>query len=509
MKEWTDRLGAERGFLRSLFQPAAAARPAFDALVTLVAGRGPLPARAAAAFGRLLVTYWGFAFWSLAALAAYVAAVEETGAASLGVLVASSVVLGVLVTLAVLALTLGAAAWNLQRALEANGFGMCPGVRQAAGSGPALGEWMHGAIQACAGRTATDAPLTFADLAARGINLRTITTDLSHARPVDLPVPEDFPTDYLFDPADLRERVPPEILAHLERVAEPVEVTMWGGKRRQLRRLPRADMPVLLATRLSLTFPILLSTIRFWSVPPDSEHPIEHCFSDGGISSNFPIHFFDGWVPRRATFGLDLQTRQGEKETEVLLVGSKKTDPPPPPRYGRVRSVGDFAKQIADAARNWHDVTQSELPGFRDRVCHIRLSKDEGGLNLDMDEETIRTLMKRGIEAGRQIATKFDWDVHRFARYLTLMQMLQRSLRGSRLGFDGFSGVLSSGGLPARSGYTAGHEGTWCVDAARETEELIEEAEGWAVAAAPRGGFDQGSGVEPVPAPTLRVVPDV
>jgi predicted acylesterase/phospholipase RssA len=31
MREWTDKLGAEKGFLRSLFQPTPAARPAFEA----------------------------------------------------------------------------------------------------------------------------------------------------------------------------------------------------------------------------------------------------------------------------------------------------------------------------------------------------------------------------------------------------------------------------------------------------------------------------------------------
>src|SRR5438093_4983980 len=31
MREWTERLGTEKGLLRSLFQPAPAARPAFGA----------------------------------------------------------------------------------------------------------------------------------------------------------------------------------------------------------------------------------------------------------------------------------------------------------------------------------------------------------------------------------------------------------------------------------------------------------------------------------------------
>ena len=210
---------------------------------------------------------------------------------------------------------------------------MCTGVRQAEFETPALGEWLHGAIQACAGRTTSEDPLTFADLETRGVNLRTITTDLAYARPVDLPVREDFPIEYLFDPADLRQRVPEEIVEFLERISPAVTVKLRGGGERVLRKLPRSRMPIMLAARLSLSFPILLSTIRLWSVHPHDQQAIEHCFSDGGISSNFPIHLFDAWVPSRPTFGLDLQTRQSASETNVQLVGSGKLNQPSPVRY--------------------------------------------------------------------------------------------------------------------------------------------------------------------------------
>jgi predicted acylesterase/phospholipase RssA len=509
MRAHTDCLGMEKGLLRSLFQPVPAARPAFDALAALVAGRGAPATRLLRALGRILLEYWGLAAWAAVAVAAYVVAVERTNAASLPVLVTSAVLLAALAAAAVVAAALASAGWTLARALEQNGFGMCPGTRQAGFDGPPLMEWMHGAIQACAGRTRRDPPLTFADLEAREITLRTITTDLAYARPVNLPVPEDFPTRYLFDPDDLRSRIPGEVVRFLERddVAPPERVAFGDGSQRTLRALPRLQMPIVLAARLSLTFPLLLSTIRLWSIPPGRSYPIEHWFSDGGISSNFPIHFFDAWIPSRPTFGLDLQTRQSEAETEVVLVGSRKTDLPPPARYGRVRSVADFAKQIADAARNWHDATQSELPGFRDRVCHIRLSRDEGGLNLDMDEETIRRLMRRGDQAGKLITDAFWWDGHRFTRYLTLMQMLEHSLRGSAPAYDDLRRPLEAGGLPEATGYTKGHGGKWCADASAATADVIGTAEGWASSAA--GGFDQGGGAEPEPAPVMRIVPDI
>ena len=56
------------------------------------------------------------------------------------------------------------------------------------------------------------------------------------------------------------------------------------------------------AARLSLSFPVLLSAIPLYD-----EQGTQHWFSDGGICSNFPLHFFDSPLPRWPTFGLDLQ----------------------------------------------------------------------------------------------------------------------------------------------------------------------------------------------------------
>ena len=44
------------------------------------------------------------------------------------------------------------------------GFGLCPGTAQEGFDQPALTDWLHRHIQACAGRNESDPPLTFADL---------------------------------------------------------------------------------------------------------------------------------------------------------------------------------------------------------------------------------------------------------------------------------------------------------------------------------------------------------
>jgi hypothetical protein len=125
-----------------------------------------------------------------------------------------------------------------------------------------------------------------------------------------------------------------------------------------------------------------------------------------------------------------------------------------------------------------------------------------------MDENTIRVLMTRGTEAGQRITDLFRWDWHRFVRYLTVMQALQRSLRGSREGFDGFEPALSAGHLPSDTGYAIGHDGPWCRQAARATNWLIGTAERWGDGLPPPRGFDQGGGAEPEPTPAMRIVPD-
>jgi hypothetical protein len=37
--------------------------------------------------------------------------------------------------------------------------------------------------------------------------------------------------------------------------------------------------------------------------------------------------------------------------------------------------------------QNWSDNMQTHLPGYRDRVLHVCLKPDEGGMNLSMPEE--------------------------------------------------------------------------------------------------------------------------
>jgi hypothetical protein len=202
-------------------------------------------------------------------------------------------------------------------------------------------------------------------------------------------------------------------------------------------RMPGSAMPVVLAARLSLSFPILLSTVPLYSQGADGRE-VRHTLSDGGISSNFPIHFFDTLLPRWPTFGLDLQPYPDPKQTGPKPADVAFGPEPRPPVFTAVSSVFSFARQILNAALDWRDTMQAELPGFRDRICQIHLSREEGGLNLDMPKEVVTTLERRGREAGDKIVDEFRWDCHLFERYLTFMQVMQDGLTPAQLAFARF-----------------------------------------------------------------------
>ena len=161
---------------------------------------------------------------------------------------------------------------------------------------------------------------------------------------------------------------------------------------------------------------------------------------------------------------------------------------------------------------------QMEMPGFRERVCHIRLDADEGGLNLSMDAEAVQALMRRGAYAGESFSA-FSFRTHRFTRYLTLMQMLEAELKRARdrFGFDRDEGddprwfrdqlvaTLDDPGYP----WTNARRPEWCAQAREATQAVLDLAAEWGAEEPPPSlGFDR-PGQTPTPRPALRIVPPV
>ena len=155
-----------------------------------------------------------------------------------------------------------------------------------------------------------------------------------------------------------------------------------------------------MGVRLSLSFPLLLSALPLYQESA-LDTPRPNLFSDGGISSNFPVQFFDAWFPGRPTFAIDLAEYPAGDDREVFMLPNPLD--PAVPRWDAVDSLPGFLSHIKDTAQNWRDTLQSELPGLRDRVCQIRFAKGQGGLYLDMDAATIADLVRRGRLAGETI----------------------------------------------------------------------------------------------------------
>ena len=511
---------SQPGFVQSLFQPTPAARPAFELALRLVTTSGSLLQRLGQAgvsilrtdprfllgAGVTVLVWLGIVVLAIVALLADGPGTLEIVAAVLLGLAALPLA-GLLVAAFALAAFLRFTA-NLDRALRNTWWGMCSG-RTEDGQPPDSGltDWLYQTVQKCAGNPAT--PLTFRDLVGddpknADVNLQLITTDLSSSRPATLPLPEPAEEEkpYFFDPDEWRQLFPEAVVDHMVEATTARAATDPDRGDRLLYPVPGLDLPIVVAARLSLSFPILLSTIPFWRADGPGGRFVQHTMSDGGISSNFPIHYFDSLFPGRPTFGLDLQPWRGDSEELVEM-----SDQPRKPGFSEVENVGDFFNQILNAARNWRDNMQAELPGYRDRICQIRMTETEGGLNLNMEAQVVKDLMKRGGEAGDKVTSAdFDWDRHRIIRFRTMMQMLQQSLGPAGFGRPGVYG----GEHPGRVAFSTVVRGwqekgespepppfAWWETAVPASDAVFKLVEAWP-------DFDADA---PTPRPTLRIVP--
>ena len=124
-----------------------------------------------------------------------------------------------------------------------------------------------------------------------------------------------------------------------------------------------------------------------------------------------------------------------------------------------------------DTVRNWADTELMALPGYRDRIVHVKLASNEGGLNLNMPPEIITAVSVRGERAGELLAARFapdpgkdpktgkdielTWDNHRWVRYRSMMaalEVLARRLRAAWIDAAQQKPWLSYGDCSAASG---------------------------------------------------------
>jgi predicted acylesterase/phospholipase RssA len=343
----------------------------------------------------------------------------------------------------------GFALWGAWRAvckLPANGFGMCKGY--SAHDAGELTPWLLALLQEISGRRPSDQLLTFGDLMTKNIEFRAVTTNLSHGTPQQLPFTRGNPWAF-YREDEWAEIFPDTVMAHLRRCPPPSydsETLKRLLFKYGLRPLPRADaLPIVVAVRLSLSFPFLLSAVPLWLQDPFSEideQQHKQCwFSDGGISSNFPLHFFDSPIPERPTFAINLQEVERGFSGDRAWLGRTNLD-------GLERhwhtfdttspqaALSDFLLSIFDVMQNWRDNSLLRSPGYRDRVAAVRLEPHEGGLNLNMPAPLIEHLSRYGESAAEHLDLHFNparaeeceaagvkttWDNHRWVRLLSTL----------------------------------------------------------------------------------------
>ncbi|MDO9071722.1 MAG: patatin-like phospholipase family protein [Rubrivivax sp.] len=394
------------------------------------------------------------AAWLHASLGCSASIDRVLGCASLWALMVSPIALGGLLLLAAWAL------WITVRALRDNHWGLCSGMGAPDFGAPALTPKLHALLQSLAGRAGLaglpEGPLlTFGDLwwgprvdgawqktAERKIDLQIITTAVTLQRPVRLPgAPGDHPLrEFFYDPQEWQTLFPSDVLAHLKACARPV--TLQRDQAPELLALPDPEhWPVLMAVRFSLSFPLLLSALPMYVAVPRREVlragseatqlPFEArkvYFSDGGITSNCPVHLFDAPLPRFPTFGVNLYRRPGDGDPRPVR---SDTRDPELDMATTSDSAGwttplPFLWAMLSTCLGWRDSLQRRLPGFRERLVHVGLPSDAGGLHLAMTPSTIRMLADQGVEAARLLVRDFAtprtagqsnaWERHRWTR---------------------------------------------------------------------------------------------
>lgn len=340
---------------------------------------------------------------------------------------------------------------DVTRRLTENGLGLCTGLTTDK-TNEALTPWLHDHIQRAAGRNMKDAPLTFGDLwhangsdgpEKRAIDLQMFSTNLSHGRPYIFPLADN--EIFYFTQGELKRYLPEKIVTHLVAGAPSIGIHCKDMKKEdQLLQLPLSEnFPIVLATRMSMSFPFLFAAIPLHCIAsgPTGQHFRRCWFSDGGISSNFPIHLFDDLLPRWPTFGLTLEPKLDGQDA-VFIAQSYSEGYEEHSNYlsdkveqkKDARTLGWFISAVIGAMQNWNDNSLTRMPGVRDRVAKVRLSKTEGGLNLNMHKDEIAAVADRGKSAIRQLVSKFNrpqngtaitgWDEHRFIRLHVLLNML-------------------------------------------------------------------------------------
>jgi predicted acylesterase/phospholipase RssA len=386
---------------------------------------------------------------------------------------------------------------TLVNGMHGNGYGMCSGrtMDSTPNAPPGLTDWLSLYFNGLAGLSEAR-PLTFGDLwgakleggrfvevpgAARRINLEVMTTAVSQQLCFSIPFRGD--QALYFDPDEWARLFPEWVMQWIRGVADieaqqaaradsraqQVVHQPEGQPARVLSRLPsNVNLPVVVAVRMSLSFPALLSAVPLYAVDftrsinqrpsgvaaaataePFTLRATRVWFSDGGIASNMPLHFFDAPLPGHPTFAVNLKSehpdfpidasrKAREQKGRVYLPegngGGLLRYWPAPNDDKAIGGLIGFFSSIVHTMQNWRDELQFPYPGYRDRIVQVSQLKDEGGLNLDMKKTHIDNLSDAGEYAAERLIERFfppeapmsaGWKNHREVRLRTFLGVLE------------------------------------------------------------------------------------
>ncbi|WP_411886316.1 hypothetical protein, partial [Polaromonas sp. YR568] len=402
---------------------------------------------------------------------------------------------------------------TLLSGLHANFWGLCSGRTQQPGDSiTGLTDWLTGYFNDIAGLKAEARPLTLGDLwegrqlsdevalsmkddkapLDRAINFEVMTTAVSQQMCYAIPFRVGSGAFY-FDEKEWARLFPASVIAWLVKASDAEKAASdaerkrsnpeWKGSKEVtteegtlLRRLPsNRNLPVVLLVRMSLSFPILLSAVPMYAVDHSSDKTKGHAkrvwFSDGGISSNMPLHFFDAPLPGHPTFAVNLKAEHPDypivKDAPACQEGNGRVYLAQdnnagrqlywePPADGSPQGLFSFLASIVKTMQNWRDEIQFPYPGYRDRIVQISQRDDEGGLNLDMPDSHIKALGEAGECAAEKITARFKpdaaagpaaggWENHKRIRLRTFLALAEELCRHPSLRDSQWDAVLANG----------------------------------------------------------------
>ncbi len=304
------------------------------------------------------------------------------------------------------------------------------------------------------GRRAADNPRL------RSINLELMSTELIRRAPYRFPLPaaESAADQLWFNPADLTGLLPERVVAAMIAGSAPQRVrSLATGAEVVLYPFPQPwDLPVVFATRASLALPALFQAVRLYelregSAPVRTEFGAriargaselrwpgvegagqvaqELWLTDGGVTSNFPIHLFDSPLPLWPTVGIDLGSHPaGAGHQDVYLLGDAQAAKSlgTPLR----RAMSSFIGAVLGTGLQWRDTAQLSMPAFQARIAVVRQRGYEGGNNLFMTKSDVASLALRGVVAGMRLRRRFASDAQWQRQQWLRLRVAAESLAG-------------------------------------------------------------------------------